>query len=66
MLALPLALLPLTVALHLIATAQPRVDRSNPQLCAELQHELGHSVIAGLLTEEEAEIIHQRCLRDFT
>jgi hypothetical protein len=64
MLALPLALMPLVVALNLIASAGQPV-RTNTQLCEDLEYELTRSVLAGILDEEEASTLHDRCLSSF-
>jgi len=65
MLALPLALMPLVVALNLIASAgQP--TRDNQAMCDELKHELLQQTTVDMVTPAQAEEIYQRCLRDFT
>ena len=66
MFALPLAILPLVAAINLIASAgQPRIDRTNRELCNELRYELEQQTSRDMLSPAEVEAIYQRCLRDF-
>ena len=65
---LGIALSALLLGLYVVADATseegPSLTRSNSALCAELDFELQRSAQQGLLTQQEARTISERCYRN--
>lgn len=48
------------------ATKQLEIDRTDRQICEEVRHELNIQAQIGLISQEEANKISDRCFKTFT